>query len=82
MKQIEVVKEGEIYNITLTRGDTLIEPISLYKIVDGEKVEYTPLEGDYIRFAMKKKYSDPDEDVVLNIPIPTDTMLLTILMSM
>lgn len=79
MREIEVVEEGKIYNITLTRGDTLIEPISLYKEVNGVDVEYTPLEGDSIRFAMKRKYADSDEDIVLNINIPTDTMLLTIL---
>ena len=61
-------------NITLTRGDTLIIQIELTK---GEE-EYTPQTGDTIRFAVKQKYKDPDESVLIFKQIPTETMLLEI----
>ena len=62
-------------NITLTRGDSLILELSLTK--DGS--QYTPAEGSAIRFAMKEKYTDADEDVVLVKNIPIDTLTLEIL---
>lgn len=40
------------YNIQMTRGDTFVRKISLTK--NGE--EYTPHNGDVIRFAMSKVY--------------------------
>lgn len=61
-------------NITLTRGDTFIAQIEMVK---NEEV-YTPQEGDLIRFAVKQKYKDPDESVLINKQIPIDTMLLEI----
>ena len=57
-------------DITLTRGDSLFLRIGLKK--DGEP--YTPAQGSSIRFAMKKKYTD--EEVVLEKPVPLDTMML------
>lgn len=62
-------------NIILTRGDSLIITLSLTK--DGET--YTPAEGSSIRFAMKEKYSDADEDVKLEKDIPIDTLTLEFL---
>lgn len=59
-------------DITLTRGDSLFLQLSLSK--SGEP--YTPDVGSAIRFAMKEKYTD--EEVVLNKPIPIDTLLLEI----
>ena len=40
-------------------------------IKDGSS--YTPIEGESIRFAMKSKYLDPDDKVVLVKEIPIDT---------
>lgn len=59
-------------NITMTRGDTLVLKIRMTK--DG--VEYTPGDGDSLRFAMKARYSD--EEVVLTKNIPIDTLVLEI----
>ena len=61
-------------NISLTRGDTLYITISIFK--NGEP--YVPVEGDVIRFAMKAKYKDPDEKILILKDIPTDTLLLKI----
>lgn len=46
--------------ITLTRGDTFEANISIaYK--DGDQyIPYVPQEGDVIRFATKRKFSDKD----------------------
>ena len=41
-------------NIILTRGDTFIATITMTR----NGTAYTPVEGDSIRFAMKKNYSD------------------------
>lgn len=59
-------------DITLTRGDTLFLQLSLTK--DGEP--YVPQQGSVIRFAMKERYKDPDDKVVLVKNIPIDTLLL------
>lgn len=59
-------------NITLTRGDTLLLEIKMIK--EGEL--YTPVEGESLRFAMKNKYLDPDDQVVLVKDIPIDTLIL------
>lgn len=59
-------------NITLTRGDTLLLQIKLTK--QGEP--YVPEEGDSIRFAMKRKYTDSDSEVILVKNIPMDTLIL------
>ena len=61
-------------NITLTRGDTLLLQIKMIK--QGQP--YVPQEGDSIRFAMKKKYSDSDDQVVLVKEIPIETLILEI----
>ena len=59
--------------IILTRGDTMRIKLNIKKY-DGE--DYIPSEGDVIRFALKKRYSDPES--LLLIPIPTDTLILEI----
>lgn len=59
--------------ITLTRGDTFKAHITIYN-PDGS--EYETNEGDKVRFAMKKNYDD--EEPLLNIDIPTDSMTLII----
>lgn len=61
-------------DIILTRGDTLLLKIKMIK----QGTEYIPQEGDSIRFAMKNRYSDPDQDVVLVKNIPIDTLILEI----
>lgn len=57
--------------ILLTRGDTFKATVSMYK-ADG--TEYTPQEGDSIRFAMKKSFSDGT--VLLEKEIPNDSQML------
>lgn len=66
--------------ITLTRGDTFKSIVTLR---DKEtKEEYTPVEGDSIRFAVKsnkmnaKKTSYKDEEPLILKDIPIDTLLL------
>lgn len=62
-------------SITLTRGDTLKAQIS---ITDKDGNPYDVKEGDVIRFAMKKTYSDPDTKVLIVKEIPNDTLILTL----
>ena len=59
-------------DITLTRGDTLLLQIKIIK----QGNPYTPKEGESIRFAMKSKYTDPDQKVVLVKNIPINTLVL------
>lgn len=59
--------------ISLTRGDTFKAKVT---ITDNEGAAYTPNEGDKIRFAMKKNYDDEEPLLLINIPI--DTMILVI----
>ena len=59
--------------IYLTRGDTFKTKVS---ITDSEGAAYVPNEGDKIRFAMKKDYDDEEPLLLINIPI--DTMILVI----
>ena len=59
--------------ISLTRGDTFNAKVS---ITDSEGAAYVPNEGDKIRFAMKKNYDDEEPLLLINIPI--DTMILVI----
>ncbi len=61
-------------NIFLTRGDTLLLKLDLIK--DGKS--YIPQQGDSIRFAMKRKYSDDDSDVILVKDIPINDLILQI----
>lgn len=63
--------------ITLTRGDSARIQLTLNKrYADGTTEAYTPEEGDTIRFAMKKEFSD--ELAPILIDIPTSTLLLHI----
>lgn len=59
--------------ISLTRGDTFKATVTIYN-PDG--TEYTPIEGDSIRFAMKQNYNS--SEVKIEKDIPTDTLLLEI----
>ena len=59
--------------ITMTRGDTLRTHVLM---TDSEGNEYTPQEGDVIRFAMKKTYEDK-EPLILKV-IPHESMTLTL----
>lgn len=54
--------------ITLTRGDTFVADVAVY---DADGNPYIPVEGDSIRFAMKKAYNDPIPLLVKEIPIDT-----------
>lgn len=58
-------------DITLTKGDSLIIELTLTK--DDES--FTPETGSTIRFAMKQKYTDPDETALVK-DIPIDTLIL------
>lgn len=59
--------------ITMTRGDTLVLDLHLTK--DDE--EYVPKSGDYIRFAMSKKFlSESGYELILTKEIPTDSLQL------
>lgn len=60
--------------ITLTRGDTFKAEITMYYDNNGERQIYTPQEGDVIRFALKKRYTD-DCALIYKV-IPNDTLLL------
>ena len=59
--------------ITLTRGDTCRIKLSL-KDSSGE--DFVPGDGDVIRFAAKRHYSDPEP--VIYIIVPNDTLILEI----
>lgn len=61
--------------ITLTRGDSANILLDLRYKNNGES--YTPEEGDSIRFAMKKTYSDLLPSLIL-INIPIDSLVLHI----
>ena len=71
----EITKTEVGYDITLTRGDSL--PLQLTNLKKNGTA-YTPDPEDVIRFAMKRKYKDPDEDVVLVKEISPDTLILNI----
>ena len=64
--------------ISMTRGDTFICQVSLTR--DG--VEYTPVDGDVISFAMKRnvlntsKTAYLDETPLIQKTVPINTMLL------
>jgi hypothetical protein len=72
----EVVKLLSIDGTTIqmTRGDTARITLTL-NYSDG--TPYVPTEGDSISFAVKKKLKD-GLDTLINIDIPTDTLLLEI----
>ena len=73
MHSIEKINDVK-YDITLTRGDSLFLQLELVK----NEHPYTPDPEATVRFAMKYKYKDPDEDAVIVKPIPVDTLLLEI----
>jgi len=58
-------------NITLVRGDYFPCMINMTK--DDEP--FTPMSGS-LRFAVKKRYTDTDDKVLIVKPIPLDTLLL------
>lgn len=60
-------------NITMTRGDTARIDISISNS-NGET--YTPQEGDIVRFAAKKSYSD--ETIAITKEIPIDNLQLVL----
>lgn len=59
--------------ITLTRGDTCRIKLSL---TDSNGNEFVPGDGDVIRFAAKRYYSDAEP--VIFIVVPNDTLVLEI----
>lgn len=59
-------------NITLTRGDTLYLTVLMTK----NGVSYTPVEGEKVRFAMKKKIDDEEPLILKDISIDTMTLKL------
>lgn len=81
MYKIKQTKTG--YDIQLTRGDTFITEVGLEKNGDP----YTPASGESIRFAVKHNKFKPDrsdysdEEPLITITVPTDSMTLTVLPS-
>lgn len=65
-------KSDTTYKISMTRGDSLACELSVTR--NGEP--YTPVDGDVIRFAMKKHVND--ENVLIEKIIPNDTLQLII----
>lgn len=63
-----VIVRPEKNLIIMTRGDTLILDI---KIVDADGNDYEPAPTDYLRFALKKNYSDEEPLLLKEIPIDT-----------
>ena len=59
--------------ITLTRGDTFMALIS---ITQSDGAQYLPVEGDSIRFAMKRSYEEEEPLLVKDIPIDTMKLIL------
>ena len=60
--------------ITITRGDSAVIEV---QIIDMNGQQYTPVEGDSIRFAVKKNYTDSEPLLVKNIPIATMNLILS-----
>ena len=58
-------------DITLVRGDYFPCYIAMTK----EEEPFVPTNGS-LRFAVKKKYTDPDDKVLILKTIPLDTLLL------
>ena len=58
--------------IAITRGDSAILQVQIFE-ADGS--EYVPVEGDVVRFALKKNYNDPEPLLVKQIPITTMELL-------
>jgi len=66
------IKDGE-WKIELTRGDYFATNVSMTDKETGEAI--TPTEGS-LRFAVKKRYRDADEKILILKTIPLDTCLL------
>lgn len=72
-----VIKDNKI---TMTRGDTLLASVGLKNKTTGE--DYTPVEGDEVRFAMKSKRMTAggkefyDTEPLILKPIPIAEMVL------
>lgn len=62
--------------ITLTRGDSYVVDVHIYDRDTGE--EYTPQEGEIVRFKMVKKYPATHGDGVALIEKVLDNEALTI----
>lgn len=60
-------------NIIMTRGDTLRTKVT---ILDSQGKEYIPVDGDKIRFALKKNYNDPEPLIIKDIPYDTCVLCL------
>ena len=60
--------------ITLTKGDTAVIDVPLF---DASGNPYVLEEGDEMRFAMKKLYTDAEP--ILTVPIDMEDYVLTIL---
>lgn len=60
--------------ITITHGDTLDTDLMLTHKSDGS--EYIPSESDRIRFAIKKRYEDPEPLILAEIPTSTLNLLV------
>lgn len=58
--------------ISMTRGDTLKVYVTMKERESEE--EYFPVEGDVVRFAVKKNYKDAEP--LIEKVIPNDTQLL------
>lgn len=57
--------------ITMTRGDTLSVKVNIF---NSDQTEYEVKDEDIIRFALKKKYKDP-EPLIIKV-LDHDTLLL------
>lgn len=59
--------------ITITRGDSAVFTLDIFDLL---KEKYIPEEGDTIRFAVKKNYTDPEPLIVKDIPISSMELIL------
>ena len=62
-------------NITMIRGDSVRVKVECYED-DEHTIEYIPVNGERVRFALKKRYTDSTPLLLKEIPI--DSMLLRI----
>lgn len=67
---LKIKYEKTIY---ITKGDTLAVQVVIQTQDGGE---YVPEEGDEIRFALKRNYTDPEP--LITKAIPNDSLLLTL----
>lgn len=61
----------------MTKGDTLRCQVTAFRREGDEDVPYVPVDGDQIRFAMKRNYKDGT--CLIKKDIPIDTMVLELL---